>query len=140
MCQVKTETLRLKTDREMQIVDLTARVQEKLAASGLEAGTVTAFVPGATGGLSTVEYEPGLVGDLETAFEKVAPRRGEYGHDARWGDGNGHAHVRATLLGPSLTVPFTGARLTLGTWQQIIFVDFDPPARTREIVLQFMGT
>ncbi|MHC4598360.1 MAG: secondary thiamine-phosphate synthase enzyme YjbQ [Planctomycetota bacterium] len=139
MIQVKTETIRLKTGREMQIVDITPQVQHQLEGSGLVEGNVTVFVPGATGGLSTVEYEPGLVADLETAFEKVAPRHGEYGHDARWGDGNGHAHVRASLLGPSLTVPFTGARLTLGTWQQIIFVDFDPPARSREIVLQFMG-
>jgi len=140
MFRVQTETLRLKTGREMQIVDITGEVAGRLASSGLRDGTVTVFVPGATGGITTVEYEPGLVGDIEEAFEKVAPRRAEYGHDARWGDGNGHAHVRASLLGPSLTVPFSGARLTLGTWQQIIFVDFDPPARSREIVLQFMGT
>ncbi|MHC5037175.1 MAG: secondary thiamine-phosphate synthase enzyme YjbQ [Planctomycetota bacterium] len=139
MFRVHTETLALNTKKEMQVVDITGEVVERLEASGVQDGTVTVFVPGATGGITTVEYEPGLVQDLETAFEKVAPRHGAYGHDARWGDGNGHAHIRASLLGPSLTVPVADRRLVLGTWQQIIFVDFDPPARSRKIVLQFMG-
>ncbi|MHC4780273.1 MAG: secondary thiamine-phosphate synthase enzyme YjbQ [Planctomycetota bacterium] len=139
MFSVQTENLHLDTGSEMSIVDITGEVQQKLEEAGLRAGTVTVFIPGATGGVTTVEYEPGLVGDLETAFEKVAPRHGDYGHDARWGDGNGHAHIRASMLGPSLTVPIAKGRLILGTWQQIIFVDFDPPARSREIVLQFMG-
>ncbi len=140
MFRVVTDTIRLKTGREMQIEDITGKVEERLKASKLSDGTVTVFVPGATGAVTTVEYEPGLVSDLEEAFEKVAPRHQEYGHNARWGDGNGHAHVRASLLGPGLTVPFSAGQMILGTWQQIIFVDFDPPARAREIVLQFMGT
>jgi secondary thiamine-phosphate synthase enzyme len=136
---VKTDSINLKTGREMQVVDITGDVTARLEASGMADGTVTVFVPGATGGLTTIEYEPGLVSDLESAFEKIAPRHAEYGHDARWGDGNGHAHIRASMLGPSLTVPFSSGRMTLGTWQQIIFVDFDPPARSREIILQFIG-
>ena len=97
------------------------------------------FVRGATAALTTVEYESGLVSDLKEAFEKWAPRRGEYAHNLRWSDGNGFSHVRASLLGPSLTIPFTGGRLTLGTWQQVIFVDFDNRPRSREIVAQIIG-
>lgn len=137
--RVHTASIPLETGREMVVVDVTDAVREHLRRSGLKDGTVTVFVPGATGGVTTVEYEPGLVRDLETAFERIAPRAGEYAHDARWHDGNGHAHVRASLLGPSLTVPFTGGALVLGTWQQVIFVDFDPPARSRTLVLQYMG-
>jgi secondary thiamine-phosphate synthase enzyme len=139
MVRVVSERIHVDTGPEMQVVDITPQVDALLQKSGLADGTVTVFVQGSTAGVTTVEHEPGLVRDLEAAFEKIAPRRAEYGHDARWGDGNGHAHVRASVLGPSLTVPFSGGRMALGTWQQIVFVDFDPPPRSREIAVQFVG-
>ena len=105
----------------------------------MKSGILTVFVPGATAGVTTIEYEPGLVHDLKEAFEKIAPRRGEYMHNARWGDGNGFSHVRASFLGPALTVPFGDKGLTLGTWQQIVLVDFDNRPRTREVIFQFIG-
>jgi len=137
--RVVSDTMRLETGPEMQVVDVTGDVASRLEASGLRDGIATLFVQGSTAAVTTVEYEPGLVHDLATAFEKIAPRRGEYRHDERWGDGNGHAHVRASLLGPSLTVPFAGGKLALGAWQQIVFVDFDPPPRSRELAVQFLG-
>jgi secondary thiamine-phosphate synthase enzyme len=100
---------------------------------------LTAFVPGATGGLTTVEYEPGLLEDLQALWERLAPHGEVYNHDRAWGDGNGHSHLRASLLKPDLSVPFVDGAFTLGTWQQVIFVDFDVRARQRELVLQFMG-
>ncbi|MCU0722342.1 MAG: secondary thiamine-phosphate synthase enzyme YjbQ [Planctomycetes bacterium] len=139
MVRVINDKIRLSTGPEMQVVDVTGQVEGLLAKSGLSDGTVTLFVQGSTAGITTVEFEPGLVHDLEAAFERIAPRRADYAHDARWGDGNGHAHVRASLIGPSLTVPFSGGKMALGTWQQVVFVDFDPPPRTREIAVQFMG-
>jgi len=100
---------------------------------------VTVFVAGSTGGVTTIEYEPGLEEDFSRLLEKIAPSNLPYNHDKRWGDGNGFSHVRASLLGPSLTVPFADGRLSLGTWQQIVFVDFDNRPRVRTIVLQFLG-
>jgi secondary thiamine-phosphate synthase enzyme len=137
--QVRTSELRLATGAEMQTMDITGSVGEHLRDSGLAEGTLTAFVPGATGALTTIEFEPGLEEDLHNFFETIIPSSEEYRHNLRWGDGNGHSHLRASLLGPSLSVPFTGGKLCLGTWQQIVFVDFDVPARERKIVLQFMG-
>ena len=119
--------------------DITAEVQAAVADTGLKSGIVTVFVPGATGAVTTVEFEPGLIKDLEALCERLAPEGVPYHHDARWHDGNGHAHVRASLLGPSLTVPFEGGRLELGTWQQIVFLDFDPPARERELRVKILG-
>lgn len=136
---VVTESIKLDSNGETDIIDITAEVERCLRKSRLKNGTVTVFVPGATGGITTVEYEPGLVSDLKKAFEKLAPRRGEYAHNARWGDGNGFSHVRASLLGPSLAVPFSKGKLILGTWQQIIFIDFDNRARSREITVQAIG-
>jgi secondary thiamine-phosphate synthase enzyme len=136
---VITKSINLDTRGETDIIDITGNVEKALAQSKLKAGAVTLFVRGATGALTTVEYESGLVSDLKKAFEKWAPRKGEYAHNLRWHDGNGFSHVRASLLGPSLTVPFSGGRLTLGTWQQIIFIDFDNRPRSREIILQIMG-
>ena len=136
---LQTRRINLETRGHADIIDITPQVQEELGKSGLVEGTVTVFVIGSTGALSTVEFEPGLVDDLKTLFEKVAPEGAEYQHELRWHDGNGHSHVRATLLGPSLSVPFVEAELILGTWQQIVFIDFDVRARTREIVTQFMG-
>ena len=110
-----------------------------LKRSGVDSGIVTLFVIGSTAGLTTIEYEPGLVHDIKEALERVAPANGHYQHHERWGDDNGHSHVRASLVGPSLTVPFTHGAPCLGTWQQIIFMDFDTRSRDREIVCQILG-
>jgi len=121
------------------MLDLTSHVSKKLTESGLENGTATLFVTGSTAGITTIEYEEGLVKDFSELMEKLIPSTVTYHHDARWGDGNGFSHVRASLLGPSLTVPFYDGKLALGTWQQIVFVDFDNRERSRKIILQFMG-
>jgi secondary thiamine-phosphate synthase enzyme len=136
---VVTRRIGLKTQGNCHIVDITRQVAQEVAGSGLRDGTVTVFVPGSTGGVTTVEYESGLLSDLRDLFDRLAPSNIPYQHNLRWGDGNGHAHVRASLIGPSLTVPFVEQRLTLGTWQQIVFVDFDNRPRSRELVLQLMG-
>ena len=136
---VVTRTIELKTKGNGHIVDITREVAEEVADSGLKDGTVTVFVPGSTGGVTTVEYESGLLSDLQDLFDRLVPTNIHYQHNLRWGDGNGHAHVRASLLGPSLTVPFVDQKLTLGTWQQIAFIDFDNRPRSRELVLQLMG-
>jgi len=136
---VVTKRIELNTKGNCHIVDITGQVSEEVLRSGLKDGIVTIFVPGSTAGVTTVEYEPGLVSDLQRLFDRVAPADINYRHNLRWGDGNGHSHVRASLLGPSLTVPFVGKRLTLGTWQQIVFIDFDIRPRRRELVLQIMG-
>lgn len=121
------------------ILDITRSVAEAVAASGLIEGVATVFVTGSTAGLTTIEYEPGLVHDLTAAFERLYPQAMEYRHHETWHDDNGHSHVRASMLGPSLAVPFVEATLTLGTWQQIILVDFDTRPRSREYVVQMMG-
>lgn len=136
---VVTKRIQLRTKGNCDIIDITPQVAQKISESGLQDGTVTVFVPGATGGLTTIEFEPGLVSDLQGAFERIAPVDLDYRHHLRWGDDNGHAHVRASLLGPSLTVPFVDSSLTLGTWQQVIFIDFDTRPRSRELVLQLIG-
>jgi secondary thiamine-phosphate synthase enzyme len=136
---VKTQTLALSTRGDAQVIDITRDVARALAETRLKDGVVALFCPGSTGGLTTIEFEEGAVADLQACFEAIAPQGGTYRHEALWHDGNGHSHVRAALLGPSLTVPFAGGALTLGTWQQIVFVDFDNRPRQREIVLQFIG-
>ena len=122
-----------------QITNITPAVQEALEASSLQDGILTIFSPSATSALTTLEYESGCINDLQRLFDQIIPPDQHYAHNARWGDGNGHSHVRAALLGPSFTVPIVSGRLTLGTWQQIVFVDFDNRPRHRELVLQFMG-
>ena len=129
----------LKTHGNGQVIDITGEVSEVVRNSGISSGIVTVFVPGSTAGVTTIEYEPGLVEDIDEMFDRVAPRNREYHHNLRWHDGNGHAHVRASLLGPSLTVPFSGGKLTLGIWQQLILIDFDNKSRSRDIVCQVMG-
>jgi secondary thiamine-phosphate synthase enzyme len=119
--------------------NLTEEVERAATETGILNGTITLFVVGSTAGLTTIEFEPGAVADLQDAFERVAPRGAEYKHHFRWGDDNGHSHVRAALLGPSLTVPLVDGRPTLGTWQQIVLVDFDTSVRSREVVVQIMG-
>lgn len=136
---VVTRRIGLKTKGNCQILDITGQVAKEVADSGLKDGTVTVFVSGSTGGVTTVEYESGLLSDLQALFDRLVPSNIYYQHNLRWGDGNGHAHVRASLLGPSLTVPFVDKRLTLGTWQQIVFIDFDNRPRSRELVLQLIG-
>jgi secondary thiamine-phosphate synthase enzyme len=136
---ITTRTLRLSTRGDAQVLDITREVANALAETRLQDGIVALFCPGSTGGLTTIEYESGAVQDLRAVFEKIAPKGAPYAHEAAWHDGNGHSHVRASLLGPSLTVPFSGGTLTLGTWQQIIFVDFDNKTRKRDLVLQFLG-
>jgi secondary thiamine-phosphate synthase enzyme len=137
--KVVTKRIDLKTKGEMDIIDITNEVASAVRAEGVRNGIVTVFVPGSTGGVTTIEYEPGLLKDFPAMLERIAPRSIVYGHEKRWHDGNGHSHVRASLLGPSITIPFEVGRLTLGTWQQLVFVEFDIRSRTRELVIQIMG-
>ncbi len=136
---VKTFSLSLSTRGNADIHDITDQVAGKIAQSGLKDGTVTVFCPSSTSGVTTIEFESGAVSDLKRLFDEIIPLNREYAHNARWGDGNGHSHVRASLLGASLTVPFIDGRLTLGTWQQIIYVDFDTRPRRRELTVQVIG-
>ena len=136
---LKTYTLHFDTHGNGDIRDNTEAVAEQIFSSEIKNGTVTIFAPSATSALTTIEYESGCVSDLQRLFDEIVDPNRHYEHNARWHDGNGHSHVRAALLGPSLTVPFVESRLTLGTWQQIIFVDFDNRARQRELVLQIIG-
>ncbi|MFH1681660.1 MAG: secondary thiamine-phosphate synthase enzyme YjbQ [Candidatus Eisenbacteria bacterium] len=139
MMEVRTIPLELTTSDRDDIVDITGEVARALEESGLEAGTATVFVPGSTVAVTTIEHEPGVIADLRDAIERAVPRGIPYAHDAAWGDGNGHSHVRAAWIGPSLAVPFEGGRLLLGTWQQIVFCDFDNRARKRRLIVQIMG-
>jgi len=124
---------------EGDIIDITSQVQTILESAGVRNGTVTLFVPGSTGALTTIEYEPGLLKDFPAMLERIAPKHIDYEHERMWHDGNGHSHVRASLVGPSLTVPFKDRRLNLGTWQQIVFVELDTRPRTRQIITQIIG-
>jgi secondary thiamine-phosphate synthase enzyme len=133
------EVLLRPTTGETDIQDLTRDVARVLAQSGVNEGQVLVFTPGSTAAITTIEFENGVVSDLERAIERLAPRDMHYDHDARWGDGNGYSHVRAALLGPSLTVPVIEGQLQLGTWQQIVLCDFDNRPRERRIIVQVMG-
>ncbi|HEY5731457.1 MAG TPA: secondary thiamine-phosphate synthase enzyme YjbQ [Anaerolineales bacterium] len=132
-------SLELQTNGNADIHDLTSSVQQAVQQSNLSDGTVTIFCPSATSGLTTLEYESGCIQDLHRLFDEIISANRDYAHNARWGDGNGHSHIRAALLGPSLTIPFIEKRLTLGTWQQIIYIDFDTRPRKRSLVLQLIG-
>ncbi len=137
---VKTRNLQIKTQGDCEVVNITGQVADAAAQSQIKDGIVTVFNVGSTAAITTTEYEPGLVNhDIKAAFEKLAPADGRYEHEETWHDDNGHSHVRATMLGPSLTVPIVDGRLTLGTWQQIILVDFDTRPRTRTVVCQIIG-
>ena len=131
--------LTVQTRGDGDMLDLTAQVTGLVAASGVINGIVTIAVVGSTAGITTIEYEPGLVADLGKAFDRVAPSGVAYEHDRRWHDGNGHSHVRASMLGPSITLPLVQGAVTLGTWQQVVLVDFDTRPRTRRIVVQVLG-
>jgi secondary thiamine-phosphate synthase enzyme len=136
---IQTRTISLNTQGSADIQDITNQVSQAIIESGLESGTVTLFSPSSTSGLTTIEYESGCISDLQRLFDEIVDPNRHYAHNARWGDGNGHSHVRAALLGPSLNIPFVNRSLTLGTWQQVIFVDFDNRPRRRELVLQIIG-
>jgi secondary thiamine-phosphate synthase enzyme len=136
---VVTKELTFQTRGEVELVDLTAQINGALRETDIKAGIVTIFVPGATGAVTTIEYEPGLIQDLPDALERLFPRAIEYQHELRWHDGNGHSHIRAAFLGPSLTVPFKDQSMLLGTWQQVIFVELDVRRRSRRVILQIIG-
>jgi secondary thiamine-phosphate synthase enzyme len=136
---VKTGSIQLNTSGNADVQDITAQVAQVVRSSKVKNGTVTIFCPSSTSALTTIEYESGCVSDLRRLFEEIIPQNREYAHNARWHDGNGHSHIRAALLGPSLTIPIVEGSLTLGTWQQVIYVDFDVRSRHRELVLQIIG-
>lgn len=135
----KIHQFELRTTAETDIIDITKQACEFVAASKVACGLFTAAVPGSTASISTIEYESGAVGDLRRAIEEIAPRERPYAHDARWGDGNGYAHVRAALLKPSLSIPVIDGELALGTWQQMVLLDFDNRPRNRKIIFHIVG-
>ncbi len=136
---VVTKKISLQTKGHCDIIDITPQVEQQLALTDIRNGTVTLFVSGSTAGISTIEFESGLLSDFQNMWERNVPKDIPYNHDRRWGDGNGYSHVRASLLGASLVIPFNDKRLALGTWQQVVLVDFDNRPRSRQIVVQIMG-
>ena len=136
---VKTSSISLSTQGNADIRDITDQLANAVATSGLTAGTVTVFCPSSTSALTTIEFEGGALSDLRRLFEEIVPLNREYAHNERWHDGNGHSHVRAALLGPSITIPFVDGQLTLGTWEQVIYIDFDNRPRQRKLIVQLMG-
>jgi secondary thiamine-phosphate synthase enzyme len=136
---MKTVRVRLPQTRELELVDVTPMVQAEVTASEVDEGLVLVFVPGSTAAVTTIEFEPGLREDFPRFLERLAPRGRPYAHDLTWHDGNGHSHVRASLLGPSLCVPFQAGKLLLGTWQQIVMVELDTKTRRRDLIIQIAG-
>jgi secondary thiamine-phosphate synthase enzyme len=136
---IESKRLDLETQGNGHIVDITVQVQRQIRDSEIKDGIVVLFTPSSTSALTTLEYESGVVHDLQQLFNRVAPDDIEYRHNLRWGDGNGHSHVRHSLIGPSLTIPLIDGKLTLGTWQQIVLIDFDVRYRSRTIIVQIMG-
>ncbi|MEM2921919.1 MAG: secondary thiamine-phosphate synthase enzyme YjbQ [Candidatus Bathyarchaeia archaeon] len=136
---VKETEVEIRTNHELDIVDITSVVQKIVSNSGMKIGIVNVFVPGSTGAVTTIEYEPGLLKDLPKALERIAPRESPYEHERMWHDGNGHSHVRASIIGSSITVPVSDGRLRLGTWQQIVFVELDTRPRNRRVVITCIG-
>ncbi len=136
---VRTVTHEARTSGQGDLRDVTEAVAAAVAGSGLSAGIVTVAVVGSTAGVTTIEYEPGAVADFDAALERLAPRNGAYRHHERWGDDNGSSHVRAALLGPSLTLPFTDGRVRLGRWQQIVLAELDTRPRSRQVIVQMLG-
>jgi secondary thiamine-phosphate synthase enzyme len=136
---VRTAGIELKTKGNADVNDITQQVKEAIRESDIQDGVVTIFTPSSTSGLTTIEFESGAISDFQRFFDEIINPKRNYAHNARWGDGNGHSHIRASLLGPSISVPFKNKNLMLGTWQQIIFVDFDIRSRQRHIVLQMVG-
>jgi secondary thiamine-phosphate synthase enzyme len=136
---VINKTIHIETNGNCDTVDITPQITKEINSSHINSGIATIFVSGSTAGISTIEYEEGAVNDFKNMWDRNVPQNITYQHDRRWGDGNGFSHVRASLLGPSLVVPFINKKMTLGTWQQIIIVDFDNRPRSREIILQLLG-
>lgn len=136
---VKTGSILLNTRGNADVQEITPQVAQVVRNSEIQNGTATIFCPSSTSALTTIEYESGCVSDLRRLFNEILPQDREYAHNARWHDGNGHSHIRAALLGPSLTIPFVEGDLTLGAWQQVIYVDFDVRPRNRELVVQMIG-
>jgi secondary thiamine-phosphate synthase enzyme len=137
--EVITEHIKVSTNGNSEVLDITDKVDAVLRKNKLKEGQVTVFVVGSTASVTTTEYEPGLRKDIPEMLENIAPSKERYHHDDTWGDGNGHAHVRASFLGPTLIVPFMEGKLLLGTWQQIVLIDFDNKSRYRDIIVQLLG-
>jgi secondary thiamine-phosphate synthase enzyme len=136
---IRTEYIEVSSKGFTDIIDITPQLENILNKGNIENGIVTVFVPGSTGGMTTIEYEPGMLKDIPEALEKIAPEAAAYHHHDTWHDDNGNSHVRAALIGPSITVPFNKKKMTLGTWQQVVFIDFDTRPRMRRIVVQILG-
>jgi secondary thiamine-phosphate synthase enzyme len=136
---VTTKIIKIHSKGENDMIDLTEEISNFVKNSGISNGTVTVFVSGSTGSVTTIEYEPGLIKDFPEMLSRIAPKDLDYGHEQMWHDGNGHSHVKASLMGPSLTIPFIDGGLCLGTWQQIVFLELDTRKRTRNLVSQIIG-
>jgi len=136
---VLTKEITLQSRGNCDIIDITSQVAKNVEKSGINSGIVTLFIVGSTAGITTIEYEPNLLSDFKNMWDRVIPQNIPYEHNKTWGDGNGHSHVRASVLGASLIIPFVNKQLTLGTWQQIVFVDFDNRPRSRKIAIQILG-
>lgn len=137
--KVLSNTIQLHSEGEGDIIDLTTQLSNIVKDSEIKNGTVTIFVSGSTAAVTTIEYESGLVHDFPEMLSRIAPRDIEYEHDNTWHDGNGHSHVRSSLIGPSITIPIVQGKLTLGTWQQVVLLEMDTRPRTRTVILQIMG-
>jgi len=136
---ILSKNIRISTKGNGDMIDITTEIAREISNSNINNGIVTIFISGSTAGITTIEYEAGVISDFQDMWDRNAPSNIPYQHDQRWGDGNGYSHVRASLQGPSLVVPFANKKMALGTWQQIVVVDFDNRARTREIILQLLG-
>jgi len=136
---ILSKTIRISTKGNCDMIDITAEIAREISNSNINNGIATIFISGSTAGITTIEYEDGLISDFKNMWDRNAPSNATYQHDQRWGDGNGYSHVRASLQGPSLVVPFDNKKMVLGTWQQIVVVDFDNRPRAREIILQLLG-
>ena len=136
---VESNVVRIETRKEGEMLDITEKVQAIVGKGTIKNGVAFLFVPGSTAALTTIEYEPGLLADLPSMLERIAPREGSYEHERQWHDGNGHSHLRASLIGPDLSVPFEGKKLMLGTWQQIVFIELDVRPRDRTVIVHSMG-
>ena len=136
---VACKRIQISTHGHGEMLNVTSEIAREVNNSGLNSGTVTVFIPGSTAGVTTIEFEPGLIKDIKKLGERLAPSEAEYAHNETWGDGNGFSHIRAAVIGPSLTVPFNDKKLLLGTWQQIVIIDHDNRSRTRDVAVQLIG-
>jgi len=136
---ITTREIALNTKGDCDIIDITSEIEREISGVGISGGTVTAFISGSTAGITTIEFESGVLNDLKVMWDRWVPKNITYEHDPRLGDGNGDSHVRASLLGASLTIPFSNGKLMVGTWQQIVLIDFDNRPRSRRVILQIMG-